>query len=251
MTAEKNDQPQMEDFHARAPGARLPVAPRRPRASAREPSPARSGRADRRRDTRVDPARRLGQAAHRVDALGRGGALPRWRAHGHRRRGGARRHERGPLRAACRDDDLGARRARASRRERGAGHGRCPGGALGGEGRPSRARRVDRPAGVGHRVPRHRPRAHHGHPSCPRKRGWPARSLDGSAGLDEAFLVSDEHGVVPASDAPGPRARRLAEGYARSCSEASANGIEGASEGVIGYKGGDRLASVRGGHHER
>ena len=43
-----------------------------------------------------------------------------------------------------------------------------------------------------------------------------ARSvMDGSAGLDEAFLVSDEHGVVPASNAPGPRARRLAEGYAR------------------------------------
>ena len=43
-----------------------------------------------------------------------------------------------------------------------------------------------------------------------------ARSvMDGSAGLDEAFLVSDEHGVVPASDAPGVRSQRLAEGYAR------------------------------------
>ena len=43
-----------------------------------------------------------------------------------------------------------------------------------------------------------------------------ARSvMDGSAGLDEAFLVSDEHGVVPASDAPGMRAQRLADGYAR------------------------------------
>lgn len=43
-----------------------------------------------------------------------------------------------------------------------------------------------------------------------------ARSvMDGSDGLDEAFLVSDEHGVVPATDAPGPRSQRLAEGYAR------------------------------------
>ena len=43
-----------------------------------------------------------------------------------------------------------------------------------------------------------------------------ARSvMDGTAALDESFLVSDEHGVVPASNAPGPRARRLAEGYAR------------------------------------
>ena len=43
-----------------------------------------------------------------------------------------------------------------------------------------------------------------------------ARSvMDGTAALDESFLVSDELGVVPASNAPGPRARRLAEGYAR------------------------------------
>lgn len=37
---------------------------------------------------------------------------------------------------------------------------------------------------------------------------------DGSAAFDEAFLVSDEHGVVPASDAAGPRSQRLAEAYA-------------------------------------
>lgn len=43
-----------------------------------------------------------------------------------------------------------------------------------------------------------------------------ARSvMDGAADFDEAFLVSDEHGVIPASDAPGPRSRRLADGYAR------------------------------------
>ena len=39
-------------------------------------------------------------------------------------------------------------------------------------------------------------------------------AADGVADLDEAFLVSDEHGVVPASDAEGPRARRFADGYA-------------------------------------
>lgn len=38
---------------------------------------------------------------------------------------------------------------------------------------------------------------------------------DGSARYDEAFLVSDEHGVVAASDAGGPRARRFADGWQR------------------------------------
>ena len=33
--------------------------------------------------------------------------------------------------------------------------------------------------------------------------------------FDEAFLVSDEHGVVPASDYPGPEGRRFSEGYER------------------------------------
>ena len=39
------------------------------------------------------------------------------------------------------------------------------------------------------------------------------RVIDGVATGDEAFLVSDEHGVVGASDAPGPTAERLAGAY--------------------------------------
>lgn len=38
---------------------------------------------------------------------------------------------------------------------------------------------------------------------------------DGSLVPEEAFLVSDEHGVVVASDASGDRARRFADGWAR------------------------------------
>ena len=34
-------------------------------------------------------------------------------------------------------------------------------------------------------------------------------------GFDEAFLVSDEHGVVPASDCGGPHGKRFALGYQR------------------------------------
>ena len=37
----------------------------------------------------------------------------------------------------------------------------------------------------------------------------------GKAGCDELLLVSDEHGVVPASNASGPRAAKLAAGYQR------------------------------------
>lgn len=37
--------------------------------------------------------------------------------------------------------------------------------------------------------------------------------LAGSVRPEEVFLVSDEHGVVPAAGADGPRARRFAEGY--------------------------------------
>lgn len=37
----------------------------------------------------------------------------------------------------------------------------------------------------------------------------------GQAGTDELFLVSDEHGVVPAAGAAGPVAERLAAGYAK------------------------------------
>ncbi len=36
---------------------------------------------------------------------------------------------------------------------------------------------------------------------------------DGPVAYDEVFLVSDEHGVVPASDAAGPLGERLSAGY--------------------------------------
>lgn len=39
------------------------------------------------------------------------------------------------------------------------------------------------------------------------------RALDDH--FDEVFLVSDEHGVVPAADAGGPVAKRFADGYAK------------------------------------
>ena len=39
--------------------------------------------------------------------------------------------------------------------------------------------------------------------------------LAGTLAYDEAFLVSDEHGIVCAADATGPRGTKLAEGYAR------------------------------------
>lgn len=41
------------------------------------------------------------------------------------------------------------------------------------------------------------------------------RVMNGDKDHDELLLVSDEHGVVPASDAAGAHARRLADGYAR------------------------------------
>ena len=40
-----------------------------------------------------------------------------------------------------------------------------------------------------------------------------AEVLAGSAAYDEVFLASDEHGIVPASDAAGPRAERFRAGY--------------------------------------
>ena len=43
----------------------------------------------------------------------------------------------------------------------------------------------------------------------------PRALLDGDAVYDEVFLVSDEHGIVPALDAGGPRSKRLAGGYAK------------------------------------
>ena len=39
--------------------------------------------------------------------------------------------------------------------------------------------------------------------------------LDGCVDYDEAFLVSDEHGIVVSSNAAGPRSRRFAAGYQR------------------------------------
>ena len=42
-----------------------------------------------------------------------------------------------------------------------------------------------------------------------------AAVMDGSTSYDEVFLVSDEHGVVPASNAPGPKSSRLSEGWCR------------------------------------
>lgn len=47
---------------------------------------------------------------------------------------------------------------------------------------------------------------------------------DGSIPFDEAFLVSDEHGVVVASDAAGPRSRRFADGWQRLLENASRRG---------------------------
>lgn len=41
------------------------------------------------------------------------------------------------------------------------------------------------------------------------------RVMNGDKDYDELLLVSDEHGVVPASDAAGPHSRRLADGYER------------------------------------
>lgn len=48
-----------------------------------------------------------------------------------------------------------------------------------------------------------------------REDGVARRLLGGTLDYDEAFLVSDEHGVVCAADAAGPRGARLAEGYER------------------------------------
>lgn len=48
-----------------------------------------------------------------------------------------------------------------------------------------------------------------------REEGVAQGLLDGTLNHDEVFLVSDEHGVVCATDAGGPRGARLAEGYAR------------------------------------
>lgn len=46
-----------------------------------------------------------------------------------------------------------------------------------------------------------------------RRAGLPDALLQGGIAYDEAFLVSDEHGIVGATDAQGPCARRFAEDY--------------------------------------
>ena len=48
-----------------------------------------------------------------------------------------------------------------------------------------------------------------------REEGIAQGVLDNTLVYDEAFLVSDEHGIVCASDAAGPRGAKLAEGYER------------------------------------
>ena len=47
-----------------------------------------------------------------------------------------------------------------------------------------------------------------------RQEGLAARVLREEESFDEAFLVSDEHGIVCASNASGPRSERFAAGYA-------------------------------------
>lgn len=48
-----------------------------------------------------------------------------------------------------------------------------------------------------------------------RRDGLVREVLAGTAAYDEAFLVSDEFGIVPASDASGDHGRRMREGYLR------------------------------------
>lgn len=48
-----------------------------------------------------------------------------------------------------------------------------------------------------------------------REQGIAQGLLDNTLVYDEIFLVSDEHGIVCASDAAGPRGAKLAEGYER------------------------------------
>ena len=45
--------------------------------------------------------------------------------------------------------------------------------------------------------------------------GLPDSVLAGDTAFDEVFLVSDEHGVVPAADASGDRSERFRQGYAK------------------------------------
>lgn len=52
--------------------------------------------------------------------------------------------------------------------------------------------------------------------SVRRQEGLADALLSGNVpSYDEAFLVSDEHGIVPASNAGGPRSERFSAGYAK------------------------------------
>lgn len=48
-----------------------------------------------------------------------------------------------------------------------------------------------------------------------RREGLAHDALAGALEFDEAFLVSDEYGIVPAADAQGQHGRRMREGYQR------------------------------------
>ncbi len=48
-----------------------------------------------------------------------------------------------------------------------------------------------------------------------RESGLSRAILDGTADVDEVMLVSDEFGIVSASDACGPRSKRFVDGYAK------------------------------------
>lgn len=48
-----------------------------------------------------------------------------------------------------------------------------------------------------------------------REQGIAQGLLDNTLAYDEVFLVSDEHGIVCANDAAGPRGAKLADGYER------------------------------------
>lgn len=66
--------------------------------------------------------------------------------------------------------------------------------------------------------------------SC--EKGLVESVMGGAETYDEAFLVSDEHGVVPASNATGPRSSRLSEGWARLLESARRS-----SRGASGVRG--------------
>lgn len=52
------------------------------------------------------------------------------------------------------------------------------------------------------------------------------RVQSGRAEFDEAFLVSDEHGVVPCGDCPGPEGERFAAGYRKLLAKSGKEGMK-------------------------